>query len=204
MKSVILPILLFTMVPVESLAQSRHAALPRQIYGKVQIIDGNSFEIIKSHQVIRLAGYVAPRPEQTAISDGVSWPVGEVSRAWMVLQTLGQNVNCSPLSRGANNILIAHCFVGDTNLAAAAIAQGIGYAFNYHDEPHVPAYSDIERKARGLGLGVWSSPDLLPPWLYVATANDEASAVNRGTHAPITAYPVPLDSSLSHSDKPGG
>lgn len=151
------------------MAQAQSAYLPRQIYGKVQIVDSTTFEFVRSRQLVRLAGYEAPRFEQTANSDGVSWPAGQVSRAWMILRTLGQDVNCAPIGRDRNKVLIAHCFVGETNLAATAIAEGIGYAFNYRDEPQVPAYFDIERKARGLGYGVWSSPDLPPPWLYTAS-----------------------------------
>ena len=145
-----------TVLPSPMLAQSRPSDLPRQIYGKVQIVDGTTFEFVRTKQVVRLAGFEAPRLEQTAINQGVSWPAGQVSRAWMILRTLGQDVNCAPVGRDQNKILIAHCFVGDTNLAATAIAEGIGYAFNYRDEPRVPAYFDIERMARGFGHGVWS------------------------------------------------
>jgi endonuclease YncB( thermonuclease family) len=119
------------MVPTALLAQSRPSDVPRQIYGKVQVVDATTFEFVKSRQIVRLAGYEAPRLEQTATSDGVEWPAGQVSRAWMILRTLGQNVNCAPIGRDTNKILIAHCFVGEINLAATAIAEGIGYAFNY-------------------------------------------------------------------------
>ncbi len=160
-------------LPTLSVAQSRPADVPRQIYGKVQVIDGTTLDFKDRGQIVRLAGYEAPRLEQTAISDGVEWPAGQVAKAWMILRTLKRDVNCAPVARDANKNLIAHCFVGETNLAATAIAEGIGYAFNYKNEPQVPAYFDIERKARGLGFGVWSSQDLLPPWLYVAAMPPE-------------------------------
>lgn len=181
-------IISLAIAPTASLAQGRQADLPRQIYGKVQVIDGSTFEFIKGHEAIRLAGYESPRLEQKAESDGVQWPAGQVSRAWMVLRTLGQNVNCTPIGRGAHDVLIAHCFVGETNLAAAAIAEGIGYAFNYPDEPHVPAYFDIERKARGLGFGVWSSPKLLPPWLHAASM-ENAHKSDAGLPLPLPVNP---------------
>ncbi|MHC2567747.1 thermonuclease family protein [Rhizobium leguminosarum] len=179
------------MVPTALLAQSRPSDVPRQIYGKVQVVDATTFEFVKSRQIVRLAGYEAPRLEQTATSDGVEWPAGQVSHAWMILRTLGQNVNCAPIGRDTNKILIAHCFVGKTNLAATAIAEGIGYAFNYRNEPQVPAYFDIERKARGLGFGVWSSPDLLPPWLNTAST---VAAENSDGQLPEaeTGLPLPL------------
>lgn len=160
-------------LPTLTLAQGRPADVPRQIYGKVQVIDGTTLDFKDRGQIVRLAGYEAPRLEQTAISDGVEWPAGQVAKAWMILRTLKRDVNCAPVARDANKNLIAHCFVGETNLAATAIAEGIGYAFNYKNEPQVPAYFDIERKARGLGFGVWSSQELLPPWLYVAATPPE-------------------------------
>lgn len=168
-----LTLVLLAGLPTLTLAQGRPADVPRQIYGKVQVIDGTTLDFKDRGQIVRLAGYEAPRLEQTAISDGVEWPAGQVAKAWMILRTLKRDVNCAPVARDANKNLIAHCFVGETNLAATAIAEGIGYAFNYKNEPQVPAYFDIERKARGLGFGVWSSQELLPPWLYVAATPPE-------------------------------
>ncbi|QPB24274.1 thermonuclease family protein [Rhizobium sp. 007] len=207
MKIASISIILLTLSPTASLGQNRPADLPRQIYGKVQVVDATTLEFKKSGQTVRLAGYEASRLEQTATSDGVEWPAGQVARAWMVLRTLGQDVNCAPIARDANGVIIAHCFVGETNLAATAIAEGIGYAFNYRNEPQVPAYFDIERKARGLGYGVWSSPDLLPPWLYTASMANENMAKIPSSE-PDSGLPLPLpvtpNNSLSLNDVHGG
>lgn len=199
-------IVLLAVAPTVALAQARPTDAPRQVYGKVQVVDGTTFEFIKSRQFVRLAGYEAPRLEQMATSDGVKWPAGQVSRAWMILRTLGQNVNCAPIGRDTNKVLIAHCFVGETNLAATAIAEGIGYAFNYRNEPQVPAYFDIERKARGLGFGVWSSPDLLPPWLYAASTVDDEQSGRRMPESEGLPLPLPVnpDSSQSITHAHGG
>lgn len=207
MRVATISIILLATSPTASLGQSQSADMPRQIYGKVQIADATTFEFKKSGQIVRLAGYEASRLEQTATSDGVTWPAGQVARAWMILRTLGQDVNCAPIARDANGVVIAHCFVGETNLAATAIAEGIGYAFNYRNEPQVPAYFDIERKARGLGYGVWSSPDLLPPWLYTApTANGGKG--KSPLSEPDSSLPLPLpvtpNNSLSLNDVHGG
>lgn len=191
MKLVSLSIILLTMTVAAPKAQTRPVDIPRQIYGKVQVLDATTLEFRKSAQTVRLAGYEAPRLEQTAKSDGIDWPAGQVSRAWMILRTLGQDVNCAPLARDINGVILAHCFVGETNLAATAIAEGIGYAFNYRGEPQVPAYFDIERKARGLGYGVWSSPDLLPPWLYTASTGNGEKAKDSSLESD-SGLPLPL------------
>ncbi|MGA1834415.1 thermonuclease family protein [Rhizobium wenxiniae] len=183
------------LLPSPSVAQTRSTDLPRQMYGRVQVVDSTTFKFIRNKQLVRLAGYEAPRIRQTANSNGVCWPAGEVSRAWMVLRTLGRDVNCAPIGRDRNKILIAHCFVGETNLAATAISEGIGYAFNYRDEPQVPAYFDIERKARGLGYGVWSSPDLPTPWLYSASLGE---TVTRDSERPDTLAGLPLLSPVAN------
>lgn len=196
MRLVSLSIMFLTMTVAAPRAQVRPADIPRQIYGKVQVIDATTLEFRTSAQTVRLAGYEAPRLEQTATSDGINWPAGQVSRAWMILRTLGQDVNCAPITRDANGVILAHCFVGETNLAATAIAEGIGYAFNYRGEPQVPAYFDIERKARGLGYGVWSSPDLLPPWLFTASqakgekARDSSLESDTGLPLPLPVVPA--------------
>ncbi|WP_142627711.1 thermonuclease family protein [Rhizobium sp. P007] len=207
MKLAALSTILLAATPTASLGQGRPTDVPRQIYGKVQVINGATFEFIKSRQVVRLAGYEAPLLEQMATSEGVAWPAGQVSRAWMILRTLGQDVNCAPIGRDTNKILIAHCFVGETNLAATAIAEGIGYAFNYRNEPQVAAYFDIERKARGLGFGVWSSSDIAPPWLYTASTANEEQSGNPSSEAEV-GLPLPLpvipDSSPSLTGAHGG
>ena len=138
--------------------------LPKQIYGRVQVLDGSTIEFIKPRKIVRFAGYLAPRLDQVASTDGVEWPVGQVARAWLILRTLKHDVNCASVTTDVNGTILAHCFVEDTNLAATAIAEGIGYAFNFPGEPQVPAYFDIERRARGLGFGIWSAPKLPPPW----------------------------------------
>jgi endonuclease YncB( thermonuclease family) len=207
MKGVSFSILLLTMTATAAPGQNQPADIPRQLYGKVQVVDATTLEFRKSGQTVRLAGYEAPRLEQTARSDGVDWPAGQVSRAWMILRTLGQDVNCAPAARDAIGVILAHCFVGETNLAATAIAEGIGYAFNYRGEPQVPAYFDIERKARGLGFGVWSSSDLLPPWLYTASMANEKRSESQSLESD-TGLPLPLpvtpNNSLSPKDLHGG
>lgn len=207
MKVTAISMMLLAFTPTGSLGQALPSDGPRQIYGRVQVVDGTTFEFIRTRQLVRLAGYEAPLLEQNATTEGVTWPVGQVSRAWMILRTLGQNVNCAPIGRDNNKILIAHCFVGETNLAATAIAEGIGYAFNYPNEPQVLAYFDLERKARGLGFGIWSSPNLSPPWLYnVSPVPDETSGDR--TPAAEESLPLPLpvtpDSPLSLTQAQGG
>lgn len=84
--------------PTALFAQSHPSDVPRQIYGKVQVVDATTFEFAKSRQIVRLAGYEAPRLEQTATSDGVEWPAGQVSRAWMILRTLGRTSTARQLA----------------------------------------------------------------------------------------------------------
>jgi endonuclease YncB( thermonuclease family) len=165
--------------------------LPEQIYGRVRVIDGKSLAFTEQKETVRLAGYEAPEIEQTATSDGIEWPVGQVSRSWLILHTLRRDVNCAPLQRDGNDVIIAHCFVGDVNLAASAISDGIGYAYNYPNEPQVPAYFDLERKARGLGFGVWSAQGLLPPWQYRYEKSNPQPVQPLGD-AGITLAPLPL------------
>ncbi len=204
MKIISRVLIALSILPSPLMAQPQPAGLPRQIYGKVQVVDSTTFEFVGSKQMVRLAGFEAPRLDQTAESDGVSWPAGQVARAWMILRTLGQDVNCAPIGRDRNKVLVAHCFVGETNLAATAIAEGIGYAFNYRDEPQVPAYFDIERKARGLGYGVWSSPGLPPPWLYASLAKPAAQDPERADTEPGLPLPLPVSKQTDDVNDPHG
>lgn len=165
--------------------------LPEQLYGRVRVIDGKSLAFTEQKETVRLAGYEAPEIDQTATSDGIEWPVGQVSKSWLILRTLRRDVNCASLIRAGNNVIIAHCFVGDVNLAASAISDGIGYAYNYPNEPQVPAYFDLERKARGLGFGVWSAQGLLPPWRYRSEKSNPQAVWSLGD-GETTLAPLPL------------
>lgn len=176
-----------------SAQNSADVMLPNQIYGRVQVLDGSTIEFIKPKKIVRFAGYLAPRLDQAATTDGVEWPAGQVARAWLTLRTLKHDVNCAPLTTDANGTILAHCFVEETNLAATAIAEGIGYAFNFPGEPQVPAYFDIERRARGLGFGIWSDPKLTPPWNYKPDqpAVPVAGPASKETQEPGLPLPPP-------------
>ncbi len=177
--------------PAQAQDSSKAKPLPGQMYGRVRVIDGKSLAFAEQKETVRLAGYEAPEIEQTASSDGIEWPAGQLSRSWLILHTLRRDVNCRPLQRDGNDVIIAHCFVGDVNLAAAAISDGIGYAYNYPNEPQVPAYFDLERKARGLGFGVWSAQGLLPPWQYRYQTSNPRALKSLGDDG-ATLPPLPL------------
>lgn len=187
-------IAIIAMVATASLASAQSSAdgaLPKQIYGRVQVLDGSTIEFINPMKIVRLAGYLAPRLDQVATTESVEWPVGQVARAWLILRTLKHDVNCASVATDANGTILAHCFVQDTNLAATAIADGIGYAFNFPGEPQVPAYFDIERRARGLGFGIWSDPNLTAPWNYKADQPAAPVAGPTSTETLVSGLPLP-------------
>ncbi|RFC64803.1 thermonuclease family protein [Mesorhizobium denitrificans] len=178
--------------------------LPKQIYGRVQVLDGSTIEFIKSRKIVRFAGYLAPRLDQVAMTDDVGWPAGQVARAWLILRTLKHDVNCASVTTDANGTILAHCFVENTNLAAMAITEGIGYAFNFPAEPQVPAYFDIERRARGLGFGVWSDPKLSPPWNYKPDQPNIPEASSTSKEAPDPGLPLPPTAPVPPNNSPRG
>ncbi|WP_315929016.1 thermonuclease family protein [Mesorhizobium sp. SP-1A] len=183
---------------------STDSALPKQIYGRVQVLDGSTIEFIKTRKIVRLAGYLAPRLDQVATTDSVEWPAGQVARDWLVLRTLRHDVNCAPVATDANRTVLAHCFVEDTNLAATAIAEGIGYAFNFPGEPEVPAYFDIERRARGPGFGVWSDPKLTPPWNLKPDQAAAPAAGSSSKETPDPGLPLPPPDPVPSDNSPRG
>lgn len=192
--------LLATIWPAQAQSTS-DGTLPKQIYGRVQVLDGSTIEFIKPRKIVRFAGYLAPRLDQVASTDGVEWPAGQVARAWLILRTLKHYVNCASVATDANGTILAHCFVEETNLSATAIAEGIGYAFNFPGEPQVPAYFDIERRARGLGFGIWSDPKLPLPWNHQPdrpavplAGSTTTESLESGLPLPPPA-PAPLDNS---------
>jgi endonuclease YncB( thermonuclease family) len=200
-------IAIIAMVATASLASAQSSAdgaMPKQIYGRVQVLDGSTIEFINPIKIVRLAGYLAPRLDQVATTESVEWPVGQVARAWLILRTLKHDVNCASVATDANGTILAHCFVQDTNLAATAIADGIGYAFNFPGEPQVPAYFDIERRARGLGFGVWSDPKLIPPWNYKPDQPAFPAVGSTSKEAPASGLPLLPPAPVSPDNPPRG
>lgn len=179
-------------------AQAVTRSLPYQLYGRVRVIDGRTIEFVNERITVRIAGYESSELDQIAVTDDVDWPVGQVARDWMILRTLRQDVNCAPLQYDGNGSVLAHCFVGDTNLAASAISEGVGYAFNYPGEPGVPAYFDLERRARGLGLGVWSAADLSPPWQYRQVNATRHDSRHNNADDPVGGLPLPPPPNTIH------
>ena len=115
--------------------------------------------IVGDGGTVRLYGVAFPDPKKICrAASGESWPCGR--RAYITLHNriAAETVTCEP--RASADPPAADCFVGDVNLAAWLLGQGLaGLASDVADETLVAA----EAGARTAKLGVWAEPGEAAP-----------------------------------------
>lgn len=159
----------FALIVLVSLAVPAAAGdLPASIFGRAQVYDAFTFDLVvptssqRRYRIsprIRLEGVEGCQLRQTAELDGVRWPCGVVGAAWLVSQTIGQEVECRPtrVLSGFAPGYYAQCFVAGSDLGAAGLAAGLLARATPEGEPDLPGYVEFENRAKLSGRGVWSS-----------------------------------------------
>jgi endonuclease YncB( thermonuclease family) len=124
--------------------------------GEARARDGDSLLIGK--QEVRLFGIDAPELHQKCLrADGRTWPCGRKARDRLGELLRGGKVRCRPLEKDRYGRDVAVCLVGETDVAAVLVREGLATAFG----PASP-YRREEALARKEGRGIWQGP-FLPP-----------------------------------------
>jgi len=103
---------------------------------------------------VRLYGVSFPEPKKVCqAASGESWPCGR--RAYITLHNkiAAQTVHCEP--RASADPPAADCFIGDVNLAAWLIGQGLARLAADVTDAHLIA---SEAGAKRASLGLWADP----------------------------------------------
>jgi endonuclease YncB( thermonuclease family) len=103
---------------------------------------------------VRLYGVSFPEPKKVCqAASGESWPCGR--RAYITLHNkiAAQTVTCEP--RASADPPAADCFIGDVNLAAWLIGQGLARLAADVTDEHLVA---SEAGAKRASLGLWADP----------------------------------------------
>lgn len=122
------------------------APLPA-VTGAGRASDGDSFRL--GDDRVRLLGLDAPELAQTCLdADAARWPCGRVARDRMASLLASGPLDCQPEGRDRYDRLLARCAVGDIDLGATMVAEGL--AISAGD------YLDEQGTARRAGRGIWA------------------------------------------------
>ena len=105
--------------------------------------------------VIRLAEIDAPEKGQ---------PFGGASKAALSALCLGKASVVRPRTKDRWGRTVARVSCGGVDASSAQVQSGLAWAFTkYLTDPSI---AELEQKARGEGVGLWTQPFPVPPWIW--------------------------------------
>jgi endonuclease YncB( thermonuclease family) len=134
------------------------ACVPQErISGRVEIADGDSFEIGSTS--IRLYGIDAPEGRQSCTRDGRDWACGiEATRKLRGL-TGDRSVSCTQRDVDDYGRVVAVCRSGSTDLAAEMARSGFATAYRRYSNDYVDEENEAKAARRGIWAGEFTSPE---------------------------------------------
>jgi endonuclease YncB( thermonuclease family) len=119
--------------------------------GKPIVLDGDTLEFEEGE--VDLFGIDSPEFSQTCESRGKSWACGAYSTAALLTAVHGKRVWCFKKGHSAENVVIAQCYTGLTDLASDLVERG--WATVVADSSS--RYANELAAAMGARRGIWSS-----------------------------------------------
>ena len=126
------------------------------ITGKARVIDGDTLEI--DGQRIRLHGIDAPETRQLCYLDGKRWQCGKDAANILSDWINHRTVTCQERDRDRYGRIVAVCYVGDEDLNAWMVLQGLAVAYRRYSLDYVDQETDAQLARRG----IWTSRFVLP------------------------------------------
>lgn len=121
------------------------------LVGRARIVDGDTLALGRTR--IRLADIDAPERGQTCGEPASLWPCGALAEARLgELATAA--VSCQEEDRDRWGRIVAVCVIGDTDLGAALVRDGLAVTSG--------RYGALQAEARTAGRGIWAGP-FVPP-----------------------------------------
>ena len=121
--------------------------LPPRFTGAARASDGDSLWVGTDR--VRLLGLDAPELDQVCWRpNGDEWPCGRAARDRLAALLHDGNIDCAPQGEDRFGRTLAHCAVGEVDLGAAIVSDGLAVA---RDD-----YAAEQRAARDANLGIWN------------------------------------------------
>jgi len=127
------------------------------VTGVASVIDGDTLEI--HGERVRLFGIDACEARQLC-EDASAQPYRCGQRAALALADhIGsRTVRCEGKTRDRYGRLVAICYLGDEDLDAWMVSQGLALAFRKYSTLYVPQEEDAQAAKRGLWAGSFEAP----------------------------------------------
>lgn len=141
------------MLAVVAVAAAALDPFPAPVSGMARASDGDSFRLGEDR--VRLLGLDAPELAQNCTdASGRSWPCGRAARDRMAGLLARNPVDCRPEGRDQYDRLLARCTVGDRDLGAILVAEGLAISSGAYGGEQAEA----QRQKRGIWAGGFDSP----------------------------------------------
>ncbi len=144
-----------------------------RIDGPFYAIDGDT--LAAGAERLRLIGIDAPEADQSCGGDATkSWACGDAAREALSKLASSQQAYCSGSSRDRYGRVLVRCRVGETDINAELVRQGMTVAYG--------DYVGEETAARNENKGIWSGPFETPKAWRAAkgAAAEDDGAVEAG------------------------
>jgi endonuclease YncB( thermonuclease family) len=132
------------------------------IVGPARVVDGDTIQLGDAR--VRLEGIDAPEAKQTCMNaTGREWPCGRAASRELQQLVSKREVRCEADARDDYGRLLGICSVGDLDINAQMIRNGLAWAFVKYSSTYV----GVETEARQARRGVFEVANL-PPWEFRA------------------------------------
>lgn len=128
-----------------------------RISGRVEITDGDSFEIGSTS--VRLFGIDAPEGRQSCTRDGRDWACGTEAARKLRGLTGDRAVTCTQRDVDDYGRIVAVCRSGSTDLAAEMARSGFATAYRRYSSDYVDEENEAKAARRGIWAGEFTSPE---------------------------------------------
>lgn len=153
-----------------------------QISGSARVIDGDTIAIGETK--IRMEGIDAPETQQECLdARGRDWACGRTAKFRLERLLAAKQVRCAGNAKDDYGRLIATCFVGDVDINAQMVRDGMAWAF----VKYISTYVGQETKARASKRGVFVVVNQ-PPWEYRAAqrnGTERTAQADKSRQCPI-------------------
>lgn len=156
---VLIAVVAFLILPGQAPASEFSASV-------VSVLDGDTIEVLHSNRAerIRLNGIDCPEKCQA---------YGKKAKQATSAFVFGKDVRLQTIGKDKYGRTIADVLLPDgTNVNHMLVKEGWCWWYRKYAPGNV-ILEELERRARGSGLGLWSDPTPIPPWVYRKTTLTE-------------------------------
>jgi endonuclease YncB( thermonuclease family) len=124
------------------------------LQGEARVVDGDTLDL--GGLRIRLFGIDAPEQAQSCGADG--WACGRWATQELAALVAGKTIRCAPRGQDRYGRVVAVCWAGAADVAAALVSMGAAEAYRKYSS----AYIGAEKAAKSARLGIWADRHIAP------------------------------------------